>query len=63
MKFRDLFPFLIFRAPPRKMKGRMYASCVKRSMIYKSGTRPLQAGLKFENAEMHMIRGMCAISM
>ena len=34
MKFRELLPFLISRAPPLEMKGRVYASCVKSSMPY-----------------------------
>ena len=40
--------------------NRVYASCVRSSM-----TRPLQVdvGLKFERAEMQMIRWICAISM
>ena len=35
---------------------RLYASCVRSSMIYGSETRPLLAnvGLKFERAEMQM---------
>ena len=49
MKFREPFPFL-------EMKGRVYASCVRSSMIYGSETRPLSAdvSLKFERAEMQM---------
>ena len=41
------------------------ASCVRSSMIYRSETRPLlvDVGLKFERAEMQMIRWMCGISM
>ena len=47
------------------MKGRVYASGVKSSMIYGSETRPLlvDIGLKFERTEMQMIRWMCGISM
>ena len=65
MKYRELLPFLTFRAPPLEMKGRMYASCVRSSMTYGSETRPLLAdvGLKFERAEMQMIRWMCGVSM
>ena len=65
IKFRENFPFLISRAPPLEMKGRVYASCVRRSMTYGSETRPLlvDVGLKFERAEMHMIRWMCGISL
>ena len=41
------------------------ASCVRNSMIYGSETRPLLAdvGLKFEKAEMQIIRWMCDVSM
>ena len=65
MKSRELLPFLTSRAPPLEMKGRVYASCVKSSMIYGGQTRPLlvDVGLKFERAGMQMIRWMCGISM
>ena len=65
IKFRELFPFLTSRAPPLEMKGRVYASCVTSSMTYGSETRPLlvDVGLKFERAEMQMIRWMCGISL
>ena len=60
MKFRELLPFLTSRAPP-------YASCVRSNMTYGSETMPLlvDVGLKFERAEMQMIRWMtmCGISM
>ena len=58
MTFRELLPFLTSRAPPLEMKGRVYASCVRSSMTYRSETRPLlvDVGLKFERAEMQMIR-------
>ena len=54
MKFRELLPFLISRAPPLEMKGRVYASCVRSSMTYGSETRHLlvDVGLNFERAEM-----------
>ena len=59
MKLRELLPFLTSRAPSLEMKGRVYASCL--SMTYGSETRPLlvDVGLKFERAEMQMIRWMC----
>ena len=41
MKFRELLPYLTSRAPQLGMKGRIYASCVRGSMIYGSKTRPL----------------------
>ena len=65
MKFRELFPSLTSRSPPLEIKGRVFASCVRSSMIYGSETMPLlvDVGLKFERAEMQMIRWMCGISM
>ena len=65
MKFREPLPFLTSRAPPLEMKGRVYASCVRSSMTYGSETRPLlvDVGLKFERAEIRMIRWMCGISL
>ena len=53
------------RTPKLEMKGRMYASCVRSSMTYRSEAWPLltDVGLKFEQAEMQMIRGMCGVSM
>ena len=37
-----------------EMKGRVYASCDRSSMTYRSETRPLlvDVGLKFERAEI-----------
>ena len=65
MKFRELFPFLTSRAPPLEMKGRVYASCVKRSMTYGSENSPLLVDVesKFERAETQKIKWLCGISM
>ena len=65
MKFRELLQFLTSRAPQLEMKGRVYASCVRSSMTYGSETRPLlvNVGLKFERADMKMIRWMYGISL
>ena len=65
MKFREILPFLTSRAPPLEMKGRVYASCGRSSRTYESETRTLLAdvGLKFERAEMQMIKLMCGVSM
>ena len=48
-EWKELLPFLSL-----KMKGRVYASCVKSSMTYGSETIPLLADvvLKLEKAEM-----------
>ena len=65
IKFREILPFLTFRAPPLEMKGRVYASCIRSSMTYGSETRPLlvDVWLKFERTEMQMITWMCGISL
>ena len=51
--------------PPLDIKGGVYASCVRSSMSYGSETRPLlvDVRLKFERAEMQIIRWMCGISL
>ena len=61
MKYPELWPFLTSRDPQLEMKGRVYASCVRSSMTYGNETRPLlvDVGLRFERAELHMIRWMC----
>ena len=61
---RVFFSFLTSRAPPLKMKSRVYASCVKSNITYGSETMPLlvDVGIKFERVEMQMIRWMCGIS-
>ena len=52
------------RTPMLDMKGRVYASCVRSCIIYGNETKPLlrDVGLKFERAEMQMIRWMYDIS-
>ena len=58
MKFPELLPFQISRAPPLEMRVRVYATCVRRSIIYRSEIRPLLAdgALKFERAKMQTQR-------
>ena len=50
---------------PTSMIGRVYASCVRSSLIYGIENRPLLSDvwLKFEGAAMKMIRWMCGTSM
>ena len=50
---------------PASMIGRVYANSVRISLIYGSETRPLLADvwLKFEGAEMKMIRWKCVVFM
>ena len=64
MKFRGRLPFLTSRAHRLEMKAQVYACCVRSSMTYGSETMPLvvDVGLKFERADMQMIRWMCSVS-
>ena len=57
MKYREILPFQTSRAPTLEMKGRVYASCVRSSMTYRSETRPLLVAvrLNFEKADMLML--------
>ena len=49
---------------PVEMKAQVYACCLRSSMTYGSETRPfLDVGLKFERADMQMIRWMSGVSM
>ena len=50
---------------PASLIGRLYASCVRSSLIYVSETRPFLADgwLKFEGVEMKMIRWKRVVSM
>ena len=52
IKFREIMPFLTSRAPPLEMKGKVYVSCVRSSMIYGNETWLLlvDVGLKFKGA-------------
>ena len=65
MKFRELLPFLTSRAHRLEMKAQVYTCCLRSSMTYGGETRPflVDVGLKFERADMQMIRWMCGVSM
>ena len=65
MKFREIMSFLTTRAPSLEMKGRVYGTCVRSIMIYGNVTRLLlaDAWVKFERADMQMIRWKCSVSM
>ena len=59
------FSISVIQSSPLEMKVPVYANCVRSSIIYGSETRQLLAdvGLKFEIAEIQIIRWMCGISM
>ena len=53
MKCRELLLYQTSRANLLEMKGRLYVSCVRISMVYGRDTRPLLAdvGLKSRDAD------------
>ena len=53
VSFQEFFQFLTSITPPLEMKGRIYDSCVRSSMVYESGTRH-HVGFKFERADNSM---------
>ena len=59
-KFRELQPLLTSKAPSLKMKGTVYAACVRSCMTYGSETWAMKADQEdqMEKAEMRMIRWM-----
>ena len=64
-KFRELAPFLTSRAPSLRLKGRVYAACVRSVMTYGSETWATKAECeqKLERAERRMVRWMCGVSL
>ena len=64
-KFRELAPFLTSRAPTPKLKGTVYAACVRTSMTYGSETWALTSCLeqKLERAEAQMVCWMAGVTL
>lgn len=64
-KFRELSPFLTSKAPPLKLKGVVYAACVRSCMTYGSETWAMRADhdQKLQRAEMRMVRWMLRVSL
>ena len=64
-KFRELSPILTARGASLKLKGKMYSTCVRSSMIYGSETWPMKVEDKqrLERAERMMLRHMCGVTL
>ena len=56
---RGAFAISDIESSPLEMKGPVYTSCVRRHVVYGSVSMTLLAGLKFERADMQMVRWMC----
>ena len=61
-KYRECLPILTGKGFSLKLKGKVYASCVRSCLMHGSETWPMkvQHELKMNRTEMSMIRWMCA---
>ena len=64
-KFRELLPLLTTKAISLKVKGELYAACVRSVMFYGSETWPIKVeeSQRLHRNEMSMIRWMCGVTM
>ena len=64
-KFKELSPFLLAKRISLRLKGKVYASCVRSSMTYASETWALTAKLenRLETTDMRMVRWICGVSL
>jgi len=64
-KFRELSPFLTSKASPPKLKGTVYAACVRTAMTYGSETWALKSvdEERLERAEARMLRWMMGVTL
>jgi hypothetical protein len=64
-KFKELALFLTSKGVALRVKGKVYESSVRSSMIYGSETWPMKAEheSKLETTDMRMIRWICGVSL
>ena len=64
-KFRELGGMLTRKEISLKLKGKLYTTCVRSTMIYGSETwaMNLEQQRRLERAEMRMVRWMCGVSL
>ena len=65
MKFRQLVPLLTNKDVSLIMRGRLYSSCVRSSMLHGSETWPVKKEnvVALQRAEMRIVRWMCGIKL
>jgi len=65
IKFRQLVPLLTNQDISLTMRGRLYSSCVRSSMLHGSETWPVRKEnvVALQRAEMRMVRWMCGIKL
>ena len=64
-KFRQLLPLLTNKDTSFIMRGRLYSSCVRRSMLHGSETWPVRKEnvVALQRAEMRMVGWMCGVGL
>ena len=64
-KFRELLPLLTTKAISLKVKGELYAACIRSVMLYGRETWPIKVeeSQRLHHNEMSMIRWMCGVTM
>jgi len=64
-KFRQLVPLLTNKDVSLIMRGRLYSSCVRSSMLHGSETGPVRKENveALQRAEMRMVRWMCGVKL
>ena len=64
-KFRQLVPLLTNKDVSLIMRGRLYSSCVRSSMLYGSETWPVRKEnvVALQQAEIRMVRWMCGVKL
>ena len=64
-KFRELSPILTARGASLTLKGKIYSTCIRSSMIYGRETWPMKVEDKqrLERAERMMVRHMCGVTL
>ena len=63
--FRQLVPLLTNKDVPLIMRGRLYSSCVRSSMLHGSETWHIRKEnvVALQRAEMRMVRWMCGVKL
>ena len=64
-KFRQLVPLLTNKDVSLIMRGRLYSSCVRSSMLHGNETWPVRKEnvVALQRAEMRMVRWMCGVKL
>jgi len=64
-KFRQLVPLLTNKDISLTVRGRLYSSCVQRSMLHGSETWSVRKEneVALQSAEMRMVRWMCGVKL